>query len=164
MGKLLRILAMAVALAVASPAVSWAKEAPKKSSQKQDKLDINSAPESELKDLPGIGEAYAKKIVEGRPYKAKDELSMEAGKLHDQFGALSFTIVAGIYLAALIPFLFVRDRAWLPRVRSSHGNLLQRMRNFIGDVFGLIVLHEPRCYRPGSPRLLWNCSVSSQAF
>ena len=74
MGKLLRILAMAVALAVASPAVSWAKEAPKKSSQKQDKLDINSASESELKDLPGIGEAYAKKIVEGRPYKAKDEL------------------------------------------------------------------------------------------
>jgi len=37
-------------------------------------IDINSASESDLKDLPGIGEAYAKKIVEGRPYKAKDEL------------------------------------------------------------------------------------------
>ena len=74
MRKLLRIVAMAVALAFASPAVSWAKEAPKKSAQKQDKLDINSASESDLKDLPGIGEAYAKKIVDGRPYKAKDEL------------------------------------------------------------------------------------------
>src|SRR4051812_31694170 len=74
MRKLLRTLALAVALAFASPAVSWAKEAPKKSSEKQDKLDINSASESDLKDLPGIGEAYAKKIVEGRPYKAKDEL------------------------------------------------------------------------------------------
>src|SRR2546423_13720719 len=75
MRKLLRIVAMAVALAFASPAVSWAKETPKKSSsQKQDKLDINSASESDLKDLPGIGEAYAKKIVEGRPYKAMDEL------------------------------------------------------------------------------------------
>jgi competence protein ComEA len=37
-------------------------------------LDINSAKPDELKALPGIGEAYAKKIVEGRPYKRKDEL------------------------------------------------------------------------------------------
>jgi DNA uptake protein ComE-like DNA-binding protein len=74
MRKLLRIVAMTVALAFASPAISWAKEAPAKSAQKQDKLDINSASESDLKDLPGIGDAYAKKIVEGRPYKAKDEL------------------------------------------------------------------------------------------
>src|SRR5205823_4551815 len=51
------------------------------------------------------------------------------GKLHDQFGALSFTIVAGIYLVALVPFLFVRDRAWVPRVQSHHRNLLQRMMN-----------------------------------
>ena len=47
---------------------------PAKSAEKKDKLDINSASESELKDLPGVGEAYAKKIVDGRPYKAKDEL------------------------------------------------------------------------------------------
>ncbi|MBI3825071.1 MAG: helix-hairpin-helix domain-containing protein [Candidatus Rokubacteria bacterium] len=38
------------------------------------KLDLNSATEDELKALPGIGDAYAKKIVEGRPYKRKDEL------------------------------------------------------------------------------------------
>jgi competence protein ComEA len=37
-------------------------------------LDINSAKPDELKALPGIGEAYAKKIIEGRPYKRKDEL------------------------------------------------------------------------------------------
>jgi competence protein ComEA len=37
-------------------------------------LDINSATESELAALPGVGDAYAKKIVDGRPYKAKDEL------------------------------------------------------------------------------------------
>ena len=74
MGKLLRIMALAVALAFAAPTVSWAKETPAKSAEKKDKLDINSASESELKDLPGVGEAYAKKIVDGRPYKAKDEL------------------------------------------------------------------------------------------
>ena len=75
MGKLLRIMALAVALAFAAPSVSWAKEKPAKSAEKTDKLDINSASESELKDLPGIGEAYAKKIVDGRPYARKDELA-----------------------------------------------------------------------------------------
>jgi MFS family permease len=51
------------------------------------------------------------------------------GKLHDQFGSLSFTIVAGVYAVALLPFLFLRDRAWLPRVPQSHGNLIARMLN-----------------------------------
>jgi MFS family permease len=51
------------------------------------------------------------------------------GRLHDQFGQLSFTIVAGLYVLALVPFLFVRDRAWVPRVRSSQGKLLTRMLN-----------------------------------
>jgi MFS family permease len=51
------------------------------------------------------------------------------GKLHDQFGAMSFTIVAGMYVLALLPFLLVRDRAWVPRVRTSHRNLLARMLN-----------------------------------
>jgi MFS family permease len=51
------------------------------------------------------------------------------GKLHDQFGPLAFTIVALIYILALLPFIFVRDRAWLPHVRPSHKGLLARMLN-----------------------------------
>ena len=43
-----------------------------KSMKKQ--LDINSASEEDLKQLPGIGEALSKKIVDNRPYKRKDEL------------------------------------------------------------------------------------------
>ena len=37
-------------------------------------LDINSASKTELAALPGIGDVYAQKIIDGRPYKQKTEL------------------------------------------------------------------------------------------
>jgi DNA uptake protein ComE-like DNA-binding protein len=37
-------------------------------------LDINRAEISRLKSLTGIGEHYARKIVEGRPYHHREEL------------------------------------------------------------------------------------------
>jgi competence protein ComEA len=37
-------------------------------------LDINSATKEQLDALPGIGDTYSKKIIDGRPYAKKTDL------------------------------------------------------------------------------------------
>ena len=70
-----------VVLAAPPPAPEKAAPTPKQpathrttEAAKKELLDINTATREALMALPGIGEAYADKIIAGRPYKAKDDL------------------------------------------------------------------------------------------
>jgi competence protein ComEA len=73
----LMMLMLAFSLAGAPAQKTGSKDAKKASTaatKKADLVDINSATSQQLQELPGIGPAYAEKIVKGQPYRGKNEL------------------------------------------------------------------------------------------
>jgi DNA uptake protein ComE-like DNA-binding protein len=66
--------ASALTFALATPPRSYTTTPATQNAGSSQLLDINTATKEQLDGLPGIGEKYAQKIINGRPYKRKDEL------------------------------------------------------------------------------------------
>jgi competence protein ComEA len=68
------VLLLTLPISVTAQKSSAAKSSAASPSATADKIDINTATADQLKAIPGIGDAYSKRIIEGRPYTAKNQL------------------------------------------------------------------------------------------
>src|SRR3954468_4854654 len=92
------VLLVTVCLASASTFAQTKKAAPaakaQKSEKKADLIDINSASKQELMTLSGVGDVTAQKIMDGRPYRAKNELTQKKIVPQATYDKISAQIIA----------------------------------------------------------------------
>lgn len=92
-----RILASTLFLAFAfapAPHIANAQSKAASVAPQGDPLDINTATRDQLKALPGIGDAYADRIIKGRPYAMKNQLTQKGIIPDNTYAKIQIMIVA----------------------------------------------------------------------
>jgi DNA uptake protein ComE-like DNA-binding protein len=78
----------------APAAGSASKATPATPAAPKELIDLNSATKQQLMTLPGIGEALSQKIIDNRPYRAKNELTQKKILTESVYGKISDLVIA----------------------------------------------------------------------
>jgi len=77
-----------------APAANPTQSISQKIAASKDLLDINTATAAQLKALPGMGDEYVRRIIAGRPYTAKNQLTARGILPKSAYEAIKDQIIA----------------------------------------------------------------------
>ncbi|MDR3745079.1 MAG: helix-hairpin-helix domain-containing protein [Acidobacteriaceae bacterium] len=77
-----------------TPTAKPAQSVSEKIAASKNLLDINTATVAQLKALPGMGDAYVQRIIAGRPYTAKNQLTTRGILPQPAYAAIKDQIIA----------------------------------------------------------------------